>query len=143
MATTTRLITGKDLALYVGAIMIGCADEVSVSREVEMNTATCKASNGWAESAPGTKSWSASASGVVKYYSTADEATNVGVADLKSLWRAGTKVTLKFTTNVAGDEGESGDAYIASIEETAGEGNATYSISFTGTGPLEPITVAA
>lgn len=143
MSTVTKTLAGTDLAIYLEDVMIGCATEVSISMEVEMTAATCKASNGWAENTPSVKSWSASASGVVKYYATADAAANKGVVDFRAYFKAGTKLTLKYSTEVTGDTFEEGDAYISSIEETAGDGNATYSISFTGTGPLTTQTVAA
>lgn len=141
MSTTTKLVSGKDLAIFIGSNMIGCATEVSLSLEVATDEVTCKASGGWTEVTPGTKSWSASASGVIKYYDTTDESTNEGVDDFMGYLIAGTKLTIKFSTqadgvSIVGDKYWSGEAYITSVEQTGGDGNATYSISFTGTGAL-------
>lgn len=141
MSTVTKTLAGTDLAFYLEDVMIGCATEVSISMEVEMTPATCKASGGWAENTPAVKSWSGSASGVVKYYSTEDAAANKGVVDFRAAFKAGTKLTIKYSTEVEADTYEEGFVYISSLEETAGEGNATYSVSFTGTGPLTTSTV--
>lgn len=146
MATTSKTVSGKDLAIFLGANMIGCATEVSLSMERAEEAVTCKASAGWAEVLVGEKSWGASASGIVKYYAAtgtpAPESVNEGIEDFFTYWNDGTLLTLKFTTQsagvaVVGDPNWTGTVYITSVEQTAGlDGAATYSISFKGTGAL-------
>lgn len=66
---------------------------------------------------------------------TAFDAT-YGVDDLRTAALARTQVTLRWMTNVSGDNYVQGTAYITSLEENSpgAEDNASFSVSFEGTG---------
>jgi predicted secreted protein len=84
------------------------------------------------------RDWSVSTDGLVSY----DGTNNIG--DLYTLLSGRTSVSLKFTTNVTGDLVFSGTASVASISVSAEmEAAVTYSVEFTGKGPLTKATVTA
>ena len=139
-----RVIAGKDVFLYVGTILVGCATDVSLSVNAESIDAACKSSGGWAESTPGTKSWGGSIGGIYKIYTTPDDATNYSAEDLFDAIDAGTALTIKFGTAGTGDTQYTGTAYVTSWELTGGvDGPATYSSDFVGSGALTKDTVEA
>jgi predicted secreted protein len=69
-----------------------------------------------------------------------DDTNNVG--DIYTLLSGRTVVALKFTTNITGDLVFYGNASVASISVSAEmEAAVTYSVEFTGKGPLLKATV--
>lgn len=137
MATTGKF-NGTLLNVYIDNVIIGCATSSELSVNVDLADATCKDDGGWADHIHGLRDWSVSTDGLVAY----DGTNNIG--DLYTLLSGRTSVTLKFTTNVTGDLVFSGTASVASISVSAEmEAAVTYSVEFTGKGPLTKATVAA
>jgi predicted secreted protein len=135
MATTGKF-NGTLLNVYLDNVIIGCATSSELSVNVDLADATCKDDGGWADHIQGLRDWSVSTDGLVSY----DGANNIG--DLYTLLSGRTSVTLKFTTNVTGDLVFSGTASVASISISAEmEAAVTYSVEFTGKGPLTKATV--
>ena len=72
----------------------------------------------------------------------ADDAA-YGVNDLMTVFSNRTSVTVKFSTEVSGDDYWSATAYLTSLEVSAGmEDSATFSASFEITGAITFSTVA-
>lgn len=142
MGTT---VLGRDIMMYVdkdgagiGApVAVGCAQSSTLSLSTEFIQASCKGDSGWNEGVPGAKSWTMSTDGLYQLDA------NMGVIDFFDLWNNKTKVTLKFGTATTGDEQFQGEAYVVSLEMNAPNGEeATYSVSFQGTGAITKITAA-
>ena len=75
-----------------------------------------------------------SADGLIQYDL---KATVNGNIELFDLWRNATKIRLAWTTGQDGDYIYYGDAYITSLEESAGLNEvATFSVSFEGDGDI-------
>ena len=137
MATTGKF-NGTLLNVYLDNVIIGCATSSELSVNVDLADATCKDDGGWSDHIHGLRDWSVSTDGLVAY----DGTNNIG--DLYTLLSGRTSVALKFTTNVTGDLVFSGQASVASISVSAEmEAAVTYSVEFTGKGPLTKATVTA
>jgi TP901-1 family phage major tail protein len=138
-----EVVKGIDLALSVGGVMVGCARSSSISMSTEMLNAACKEVGAWSASLPGQKSWEISTDGVLVVDVPEDAAQYRGF-DFVKAWLAGTKLAVKFGTDKTGHQVFNGDVYISNVEMTGEyEGEATYSVSLTGTGPLTLTTNAA
>lgn len=135
MATTGKF-NGTLLNVYIDNTIIGCATSSELSINVDLADATCKDDGGWADHIAGLRDWSVSTDGLVKFDG------NNNVEDLYDLLSGRSVVTLKFTTNVTGDLVFSGQASVASLSVSAEmEAAVTYSVEFTGKGPLTKGTV--
>lgn len=125
------------LGVYVEDTLVAAAQDVSVSMSVETIDVTTKESNGYRELLGGLRSASFSVNGLIDY----TEATNESTADLATTLLARTAVTLKFSTEVPGDQSVSAEAICTSLELSGGtEDTATYSATFEATGD---VTLAA
>ena len=135
MATAGKF-NGTLLNVYLGNVMIGCATSSELSVNVDLADATCKDDGGWADHIAGLRDWSVSTDGLVAF----DDTNNIG--DIYTLLSGRTVVALKFTTNITGDLVFYGNASVASISVSAEmEAAVTYSVEFTGKGPLLKATV--
>lgn len=137
---TTGAVKGNLLGVYVDVsgtdTLIACTTGGSFSASLETIDATCKDNDGARAILPGGQTWSMSVDGLIKY----DAA--YGMEDLWTLFAAKTQVTVRWSTEVAGDTYKEGSAYITSFEETAGLNEvSTYSVSFEGTGTITSGTV--
>jgi len=111
--------------------------EGSISLSMETRDATTKGSSGNRELLESTRSGSISVSALY-----ADDAA-YGVNDLMTVFSNRTSVTVKFSTEVSGDDYWSATAYLTSLEVSAGmEDSATFSASFEITGAITFPTVA-
>lgn len=134
-----QTISGIDLTLKVDGIEIGCADSIDVTITTATSEATCRASGGWTESVAGRHSWSASTSGLIRLATLTDAAGNKTYKDLVALQIARTPVEIVFGTDIAADTVYTGSAIITSTKATSpSDGAATFSVDFTGSGPLVP-----
>ena len=140
---TTGIINTTLLAMYIDVsgtnTKIAHATDASVSLSHAVRDASTKDSLGWQDNLEGQKSWTASVDGNLAFDAT------YGVTDLETAFMNRTTVTIVFSTEVTGDTYWSGSAYIDNMDlDSSGvEGNATYSISFTGTGAITSATVSA
>lgn len=143
MSTT---INGSDLVLLieVGGSLTPVAHATSHSLDVEVGTrdVSSKASGKWTESEATRMSFSGSSDGLVSY------SDSVGYHKLFELMTSRQPIEI---ASVLTEDGESplagskmykGEVILTSLNKSAPDNdNATYSISFTGTGPLSPIDV--
>lgn len=133
---TTGILNGTLLLLYVDGVAIGGTTSHSMSESVAMRDSTTKDSGGKEEVLPGTYSATISFDGFVAYDST------YGWKDLHDLLVAKTKVALKFSTEVPGDDRYKGNAYLESLDKEApNEENAGFSGSFHITAGISKETI--
>ena len=141
---TFETVRGKDFALSLdmdgsGTLtLVGCATTSDLSMSTEEISATCKASGGWAESQPTTKSWEITTDGLYQPDST------TSAIDLWDLWNSNTIFDASM-----GEAGESnvtytGKVFITSLSFSAPDGdNTTYSVTLRGTGQLTKVIAPA
>lgn len=132
-------VAGKDLLFSVwdatlttpAYVAVGCAQESSMSFTTEELQATCKASAGMKEIIPGDQSWTGSTQGLYQ-----PEAA-VGVYDFFTMWKNKTKLKVSFGTVASGEKRFEGECYIMKLDMNApGDGPATYTINYSGTGDI-------
>lgn len=137
---TTGVINGTKLRIYVEGAVVGRATTCSlnVSREMREILDKDNTGGGWVEYAPGRKSGTMSTD-VLMSYDTANETA----MDIFGYLNAGTAVTLRFTTEVAGDTYWEAEAFCNSISMNAPvEDNVTYTAEFTISGAVTTGTEA-
>lgn len=132
---TNTILNGTDLGVYTGASpsLIGASTTCSLQLTRDTRDVSNKDSGGWKAVKTGQKSWSISTEGLYN-----PSGTN-GYIALYNAWTAGTELTLtlKSAGNPTGDYYWSGSAVITSLQMNApNEGNATFSVTFQGTGAL-------
>lgn len=135
---TTGIINGTDLLVFTGN---GASPEVftaithstsaSISFTMDVRDASTKDSGGYKESLEGQRSFTIECEGM-----TALDASN-GFEELYAIWVARDTVTVKFGTDVSGDQVYSGTCYITSLSMDSGvEDSSSFSVSFEGTGAI-------
>jgi len=133
---TAGIVNATLIGIYVGTSKIAMATSGSLSINQALRTSINKDDGGWEKSFGGARSWNMSGDSEFAFDST------YGPSQLADAIIAGTKLTLKFSTEVVGDIKFSGEAYIETFEISGGaEENATYSYSFKGTGAITKATV--
>lgn len=134
---TTGIMNGTLLGVYVGSTLVAHATEGSISLSMDTRDATTKDSSGYRDLLEGTRSGSISVSALY-----AGDAT-YGVTDLMTAFSNRTTLTVKFSTEVSGDDYWSATCYLTSLEVSAAtEDNATYSASFEISGAVTFSTVS-
>lgn len=134
---STGILNGTLLGVYSGSTLIAHATEGSISLSMDTRDATTKSSSGTRDLLEATKSGTISVSALY-----ANDAA-YGVDDLMTAWSGRSTLTIKFSTEVTGDNYWSAAAYVTSLEVNAGmEDNATYSATFELTGTITYGTVA-
>lgn len=134
---TTGVIKGKDLMFYVGTTAVGHSTSCDLNISTNMIDITSKDSNGWKEILPDIKEWGISCDAL-----TAWDAA-YGINDILEAQLAGTKLIVKFTTDIAGDIVLSGDIYIDANNIQAPNGDkSSFSFSGQGTGQLAKAVVS-
>ena len=119
--------------------LIACATSGSFSAQTDVIEATTKDNDGQREILIGGTTWSMSAEGLIQYDLATDVRSSI---DLFDLWSGKTKVRIAWTTGADGDYMYFGNAYVTSIEETAGLNEvATFSVSFEGDGSITKAVV--
>jgi predicted secreted protein len=137
---TAGIFNGTLLVVKVGGVAVAHSTSCSLSVSVDLPDSTTKDSGGFASQIQGLRSWSVSTDGLAVIESAA---AGVNVEDLYSSISSRTDVTLTFSTFVSGDKIWTGTAQIESLDFTGDmESPATFSASFTGTGPLVMTTNA-
>ena len=137
---STGVINTTALAVYTGAtpVKIASATGGTLSVQQSLRNTNTKDSAGWETNLEGMRSWSLSCSGLVAF-----DDTN-GFEALFDSINNRTPVTVRISTEVTGDIYFSGTAYVTSLDEDSPgmEENATYSLTFQGTGALTKGTVS-
>jgi hypothetical protein len=133
---TLLTVNATDIGIYVGGVKIGAAESGDFSFKRETRDAFSKDSAGWDESEYGKKSWEISGTSKFRF----DE-PNYGADDVFEAMLSGTKVAIKFSTEVSGDWKLSGVALVDDFKLGGGpEETATYQYHFKGTGPVHKLT---
>lgn len=128
---TQGIINGTDFGIYIAGTKVASATSASISLSMSPRDATSKDSSGWSNSLEGLMEWSAEGEGLFAL----DAA--YGYVDLKSVLTTRTAVTIRFSSEVTGNEYHEGTALLVDLSaDSATEESMTYSFSFTGTGPL-------
>ena len=130
-------INGIDLKLKVNGIELGCAQAINLNVKTATSKAVCRGDGGWEQSIAGRHSWGTDTSGLIRFTSGSDVATNVTYNDLLALQKARALVTVVFGTAIVGDTIETGTAIITDIKATSPlDGAATFTVTLEGSGPL-------
>ncbi|WP_303041669.1 hypothetical protein [Duncaniella muris] len=148
-----KTIKGGALMLFVARKSIACATSHTISVTMETKETTSKDSGGdWTTLEAGILSWSAKSENI------ASTGTNgYTYDDLVGLMIKREPITLVMGPKAQEGQdvpdggwtphegkGRTGQAFITSVEENAPNGdNATFSVDFTGTGPLSPVEAVA
>jgi TP901-1 family phage major tail protein len=143
-------IAGKDIKLFIEKdgdyIVFGCLDDTTLNMESDTITAACKDDddNGWETSIQGMKRWSMDLSGIFRLISGADVDINYSVEDLFNLFVSGEPVNVRFGLDGTGNKQFAGAAKLFNMSVGAPmDGEATFSGTLTGQGPLTLYTVPA
>ena len=145
---TTGKVNGRLIKLFMrpldtygsagSRVEVGCSETISLNISVNMLSAVCRDDGDWEESTPGTKNWSGSVSGFIKY----DNPFNV--EEIFDAIDNATAFDVEITTDLPGDLVLYGKANIENFsQEAAIDTFATYSFDFKGTGPLAKTTAGA
>lgn len=133
---TTGVINGSNLRIYTNGTAIDCEVDGSLDVTREVKETLCKDSAPAGTKDVGKLDWTMSVSGLLKF-----DGSN-GAPELYDLLAAGTSVTVRLSTEVAGDDYFEGTAYITAMNISGVvEENAEFSATFTGSGDLTHSTV--
>lgn len=127
-----KYIKGKVIKISIGGKVVAGQRGATLNREKGTTDTSNKDGDGWAENEASLKSWSVECDGLVV---KDDE----GYDALRDAFNSDELVDVKFGDATTGI-GEQGKAIITSFPiEAPYDGEVTYAVSLTGTGPLEPI----
>jgi predicted secreted protein len=132
---TTNVINSTLVAVYVLDTTykkIAHMNDASFSLSMEPRDITTKDSAGYRALLEGLRSWSMSSSNLFAFDAGS------GVEELRALLVARTPITLRWATQVSGDQYVQGSAYLTSVEENSpgAEDNVSFSVTFEGTGAV-------
>lgn len=137
MAQTTGIKNGTLTAIYIGSNKILLCTSHKLDRGMNTRPATSKDSGGNEESLEGLKNWSMSGEAFF-----AEDAT-YGFEDLNDAIEARTKVTVKWSSEVAGDVKYSGSAYLTKLSlDSKMEDSETFSFELKGTGAITKAVIS-
>jgi len=136
MASTK--INATNLLVYAAGTAIGASKGATLSIDSDVIDVTTKDSAGWREILPGLRSWSISVEALLTF----DESPKRPYDYLYDALVNRTKIAVKFSTEVSGDDKFFGDVYVTSAPiEAPMEDAMAYSITLEGTGALTRQTV--
>ena len=123
--------SGNLVLIKIDGVVIAGQKEASINMNTStVDTTTKTTATGWASNTAEMNDWSIDCGGLI-------DLEDNGYKMLKDAWRNKKHVIVQYGTEDAYEEGE---ACITSISESAPMNDrCTYSASFTGTGPLEPV----
>lgn len=135
---TVGIVNGHNLRWYLDGVAIAKATECTISMSTALRETTHKdvgGPTGWAANESGVLSWEGQCTAL---FAEAES--------FETLWTAfstAVQVDIVFSTDESGDKTFEGSAIITSLEMNAPDNeNVSYSVSFTGNGPLVRDTVA-
>lgn len=133
---TLLTVNATDIGIYIGGVKIGSAESGDFSFKRDTRDAFSKDSAGWDETEPGKKSWDISGNCKFRFDSALYDA-----GDIVECMISGTKVAVKFSTEVTGDWKISGTAQFVDFKLSGGaEETATFSYSLKGIGAFAKLT---
>ena len=134
-ATTTGILNGTDLLIYVGGTKIYHATSHAMSISMNTRDATTKDSAGWRDLLEAALEWSMNGDGLVAFVAT------YGFDDLFDVIIARTAVVVKLSTEETGDTYYQGSAYLTALDnDNPAEDNSSMTFAFEGTGVLTKYT---
>ncbi len=129
--TTTGYADGSDFGVYVGGTLISVGLDNQLQLTKNMINVSNKDSGKSAEYRPGRGDGTVSGSCIFKYDA------GYGWSDLLALYNAGTKVTIRYSNDVTGDEEMSFDAYISELSrQDPDDDNSSIDYTFQKTGDI-------
>lgn len=133
---TLGIINSRIMVIKVGASVVSCLTDASLSMSQEFRDTTCKDSGGFNNILPAKRTWEMSGSALFSYDGT------LTFDDFFALWNGQTSATVIFGTTVTGDKIYTGTAYLASLSASSSgtDENVTYEFSLTGSGTLTEST---
>ena len=144
---TTKVLNGRLMrATFNGEAAI-YAEQSSITITAETRTTANKdVTGGWNTKETGQKDWTGSCNGQYSHDSAVGS-TNEARANAEAFFdmvSLGDLLDIEFTTGVAGDTKYSGKAIITSLQfDFPNNDNATYSVSFEGSGELSKATITS
>ena len=133
---TLLTVNATDIHIYVDGVKIGAAETGEFSFKRDTRDAFSKDSAGWDEVEYGKKSWELSGTSKFRF----DE-PNAGADDILLAMISGTKVAVKFSTEVSGDWKISGTGLIDDFKFGGGaEETTTFQYHIKGTGAFAKLT---
>jgi len=131
MAMTVGNVSGHLMGIYIGAALIGAMKGVNLDMGVNLMDMNNAGTGDYDTVKPSRRNWSASGNGHFQF----DAA--YGFEDLWDAWKAGTELTLRFSTENTGDIDYSGTGYIESLKASFPDHeNSTYDFSIKGSSDL-------
>jgi len=133
---TLGIINSRIMVIKVGASVVSCLTDASLSISQEFRDTTCKDSGGFNNILPAKRTWEMSGSALFSYDGT------LTFDDFFALWNGQTSATIIYGTTVTGDKIYTGTAYLSSLSVSSSgtDENVTYEFSLTGTGALAETT---
>lgn len=133
---STGVSNGRFAQVFIDGVAIAHATSHNFAPSRDMRDTTSKDSQGWRNVAPGLRSWTMGGE-----FLFAEDATT-GYDTMFAKWKDGTRVLVKFSTNISGDKYYQGYAYIGELpKEAPNEDNVTFSLTLEGDGPVEEVTL--
>jgi predicted secreted protein len=137
MATTGHF-SGTKIFVLVNGELVGCQKDSDLDISFDQIDATCKDNDGAKKTLPGQVSWSINMD-AVQVYNDANGFQSLVAASLNK-----NSVAVMWSTGAEGDPVYSGNAYITKLNAKAPLNDvATYSVTFSGDGPLSSAIVGA
>jgi len=133
---STDFVNATKFGVYLDGVLVSYSTNCSLEVSMDTREVTNKESAGNAEFRESKKSWSGSG----EFIFNAD--ATFAYSDLFEAWEDRTMVTVRFSTEVNGDEYFQGSAYITGLPLNAPmEDNMSFTMSLQGTGKLTKATV--
>lgn len=131
------IMNGTKLAVYNTGTKFAHATDCSIEISMDTIDTTTKDSAGWRDLLPGLRQASINTSNLY------EDSSTEGVDELWTAFLARTPLTLRFSTEVVGEERFTGSFYLTSLSLTGGvEDAASYSATFELSGALIKETVS-
>lgn len=128
---------GGAFKIKLGDNIFGCATKVAFGGKVARQSAACTGTGDSDASVPGRKSYTLSASSLIRVATGLDIDDNVTTASIEELFEAGTIMPWTYGTDTPGATKKSGMAYIESFDEAAPfDGDPTFDVTFAVTGDV-------
>lgn len=135
MAQTAGTFSGHLMGIYISNVLIVAMKNVSLDMGVGMLDMNNAGTGDYDVKKPSRRNWSASGSGHFQFDA------NYGFEDLWDAWKAGTQLTVRFSTENPGDIDYSGTGYITSLKCTFPDhDNSTYDVTIEGNSDLSKAT---
>jgi len=135
MAQTTGVISGHLMGIYISNVLIGAMKGVNLDMGVNMLDMNNAGTGDYDTVKPSRRNWSASGNG---HFTFSEGYT---FEDLFDAWKAGTSLTVRFSTENPGDIDYAGTGYVESLKANFPDHeNSTYDFTIKGSSDLTKST---